>query len=97
MYHIIEKYKLSSLHLMVVILGLTGVFGKLEEMFKGFEDNNPEIIILIGDFIGNSFKDLGKTLSLFENLAILISSFPNLSTKTEWVLIPGIRYLYLHI
>lgn len=29
MYHIIEKYKLSSLHLMVVILGLTGVFGKL--------------------------------------------------------------------
>ena len=29
MYHLIEKYKLSSLHLMVVILGLTGVFGKL--------------------------------------------------------------------
>lgn len=29
MYHILAKYKLSSLHIMVVILGLTGVFGKL--------------------------------------------------------------------
>ena len=29
MYQILEKYKLPSLHLMVVILGLTGVFGKL--------------------------------------------------------------------
>ena len=29
MYHILAKYKLSSLHVMVVILGLTGVFGKL--------------------------------------------------------------------
>ncbi len=29
MYSVIAKYKLSSLHLMVVILGLTGVFGKL--------------------------------------------------------------------
>jgi len=29
MYHLLEKYKLSSLHIMVVILGLTGVFGKL--------------------------------------------------------------------
>ena len=29
MYNILKKYKLTSLHLMVVILGLTGVFGKL--------------------------------------------------------------------
>jgi drug/metabolite transporter (DMT)-like permease len=29
MYNILAKYKLTSLHLMVVILGLTGVFGKL--------------------------------------------------------------------
>lgn len=29
MYHLLKKYKLPSLHLMVVILGLTGVFGKL--------------------------------------------------------------------
>jgi len=29
MYHLLKKYKLTSLHLMVVILGLTGVFGKL--------------------------------------------------------------------
>ena len=29
MYNILKKYKLSSLHLMVIILGLTGVFGKL--------------------------------------------------------------------
>ena len=29
MYHILAKYKLTSLHIMVVILGLTGVFGKL--------------------------------------------------------------------
>ena len=29
MYHLLEKYKLTSLHIMVVILGLTGVFGKL--------------------------------------------------------------------
>ena len=29
MYRILAKYKLSSLHVMVVILGLTGVFGKL--------------------------------------------------------------------
>ena len=29
MYSILKKYKLTSLHLMVVILGLTGVFGKL--------------------------------------------------------------------
>ena len=29
MYHLLEKYKLSSLHIMVIILGLTGVFGKL--------------------------------------------------------------------
>ncbi len=29
MYHLLEKHKLTSLHLMVVILGLTGVFGKL--------------------------------------------------------------------
>ena len=29
MYQILKKYKLTSLHLMVVILGLTGVFGKM--------------------------------------------------------------------
>ena len=29
MYNILKKYKLTSLHVMVVILGLTGVFGKL--------------------------------------------------------------------
>ena len=29
MYHLLKKYKLSSLHLMVVILGFTGVFGKI--------------------------------------------------------------------
>ena len=29
MYNILKKYKLTSLHLMVIILGLTGVFGKL--------------------------------------------------------------------
>jgi len=29
MYHLLKRYKLISLHLMVVILGLTGVFGKL--------------------------------------------------------------------
>jgi drug/metabolite transporter (DMT)-like permease len=29
MYNILKKYKLTSLHLMVVVLGLTGVFGKL--------------------------------------------------------------------
>ena len=29
MYNLIKKYKLTSLHLMVVVLGLTGVFGKL--------------------------------------------------------------------
>jgi drug/metabolite transporter (DMT)-like permease len=29
MYHLLKKYKLTSLHLMVVILGLTGIFGKL--------------------------------------------------------------------
>ena len=29
MYNILKKYKLTSLHIMVVILGLTGVFGKL--------------------------------------------------------------------
>ena len=29
MYRILKKYKLSSLHLMVIILGLTGVFGKM--------------------------------------------------------------------
>ena len=29
MYHLLEKYKLTSLHIMVVVLGLTGVFGKL--------------------------------------------------------------------
>ena len=29
MYHLLKKYKLTSLHLMVVILGLTGVFGRL--------------------------------------------------------------------
>ena len=29
MYHLLKKYKLTSLHLMVVILGFTGVFGKL--------------------------------------------------------------------
>ena len=29
MYRILKKYKLTSLHLMVIILGLTGVFGKM--------------------------------------------------------------------
>jgi drug/metabolite transporter (DMT)-like permease len=29
MYNILKKYKLTSLHIMVVVLGLTGVFGKL--------------------------------------------------------------------
>ena len=29
MYHLLKEYKLTSLHLMVVILGLTGVFGKI--------------------------------------------------------------------
>ena len=29
MYHLLKKYKLSSLHLMVVILGFTGIFGKI--------------------------------------------------------------------
>ena len=29
MYHLLKKYKLTSLHLMVVILGFTGVFGKI--------------------------------------------------------------------
>ncbi|MDC0249293.1 DMT family transporter [Flavobacteriales bacterium] len=29
MYHLLKEYKLTSVHLMVVILGLTGVFGKL--------------------------------------------------------------------
>jgi drug/metabolite transporter (DMT)-like permease len=29
MYHLLKKHKLTSLHLMVVILGLTGVFGKI--------------------------------------------------------------------
>ncbi len=29
LYHLIEKYKLSSLHIMVLILGFTGILGKL--------------------------------------------------------------------
>jgi drug/metabolite transporter (DMT)-like permease len=29
MYHLLKKYKLTSLHLMVLFLGLTGIFGKL--------------------------------------------------------------------
>ena len=29
MYHLLKKYKLSSLHIMVFILGVTGVLGKL--------------------------------------------------------------------
>ena len=29
MYDLIKKYKLYSLHLMVIILGFTGIFGKL--------------------------------------------------------------------
>ena len=29
LYHLIEKYKLSSLHIMVLVLGFTGILGKL--------------------------------------------------------------------
>ena len=70
-------------------LDASGVLPKLEEMFKGFEHSTPQIIILMGDFISNPSKDLFKTLALFESLALLISNFPNLSTKTQWLLIPG--------
>ncbi len=32
MYRLLERYKITSLHIMVLILGLTGVFGKLIEL-----------------------------------------------------------------
>jgi len=41
MYHLLKKYKLTSLHLMVVILGVTGVLGKL--ILENFEEYGSKL------------------------------------------------------
>ena len=59
MYHLLRKYKLTSLHLMVLILGFTGVFGKLISL---------ESIYLVWYRMGIAFLSLALFLLIKKEL-----------------------------
>ena len=59
MYHLLKNYKLTSLHLMVVILGFTGVFGKIISL---------DAIYLVWYRMGIAFASLALFLLLKKQL-----------------------------
>jgi len=68
MYNILKKYKLSSLHIMVVILGITGVLGKL--ILENFKDYDPKLgtIHLVWYRMGIAFLGLAIFLGFKKQL-----------------------------
>ena len=68
MYNILKKYKLTSLHIMVVILGITGILGKL--ILENFENYDPKLgtIHLVWYRMGIAFVGLAFFLAYKKQL-----------------------------
>jgi len=65
------------------------VLEKFKTLCEGYEDCPPLVIALIGEFTSNPKQDMLTLKGLFDSLAKTIALFPNLSTNTHWLLIPG--------
>ena len=88
---ITEEDKEESMIVVIsnIYLDNPGILAKLKTLLTGYEKIIPAMIVLMGEFTNKSKQDKTTLFSIFKELGILISNFPNLCKYTYWVFIPG--------